>query len=370
MSSIIATSSLLPPEQVELARRPLAQAYTLPSAAYTSEQVYQEELNLVQRRSWHAVARLEQLPEPGDYLSLDLFGQPIVVIRGEDNAVRALSRVCLHRAATLVDGSGNLDKLSCPYHRWSYSLDGTLLRAPLMDGAEEFEPGTMCLPRFNVELWNGFVMVNLDTEAAPFASQVTGLSEHFEPYKLGDMRIVRTMDYPSGWNWKVLVENFMEAYHHIGTHSETLGPEYRARESFVDNAEPDWSLLSMPNSQAATTDEDLDLFAAVAFPQFLFAVTAGGLIWYQVLPKNAHELMLKIHVAVPESALSLPDIEQLIETQVATVQTVHDEDISANNLVWQGLGAPFTKQGRLSPLEGSIWQLNQWWLDRMCASNQ
>ena len=127
-------------EMIARARAPLAQAWTLPVAAYTSPDIYAREEARIFRRSWWPLARLDQVGQPGDYLSLDLAGQPVMVVHGHDGRVRVLSRVCRHRAALVAEGSGNRKLFTCPYHSWSYDTGGELVRAPLREGAEGFDP--------------------------------------------------------------------------------------------------------------------------------------------------------------------------------------------------------------------------------------
>lgn len=369
-------------EEIDRVRQPLNAAYTLPTRAYTEADIYSAEVDAIMRKSWLPLARVEQVPEPGCYVSLDLFGEPVMVVHGTDGKIRTLSRVCRHRAAPIADGTGKRKLFTCPYHAWSYDTSGQLVRAPLMDGAEGFQERDCKLPELRTEIWNGFILANLDPEAAPFAPQVETFETYFAPFKLADMVVVRELEFESDWNWKVLVENFMEAYHHIATHSETFEPAFHARDSKVLDADGPWSILHMP---AAHTDADevpglpmvdgledwqaRDLFAAVIFPHFLLGIQGNGVAWYQVLPTAHDKLTLKIHLMVPKFATELPEFDALADGLAGMVSVVHHEDIGANDLVWQGLNAPLTEQGRLSPLEKSIWQMNQWWLDRLQAGH-
>jgi phenylpropionate dioxygenase-like ring-hydroxylating dioxygenase large terminal subunit len=221
-------------------------------------------------------------------------------------------------------------------------------------------------------------MANLDPDAAPFAPQVEGLRAHFASYGLADMVVARTLTYESGWNWKVLVENFMEAYHHIGPHAQTFEPIFHARDSSVPDADGPWSILRMPPAEPHASPEALvqglrpdqqgALFAAVAYPHFMFAPHDNGLAWYQLFPEEAGRLTLKIHVCVPAHARELADYEAIVDASAAFTDHVHQEDIAANDLVWRGLNSPLTRQGRLSPLERAIWQMNRWWLQAMTGS--
>ena len=110
----------------------------MPAGCYTDEAFWQAELEGVLRPGWHAVARADELPEPGDYRSLTLFGEPLLLVRDEQRRLRAFSRVCLHRALPIVSGEGNAKRFTCPYHRWSYELDGRLCAAPFMEEVPGF----------------------------------------------------------------------------------------------------------------------------------------------------------------------------------------------------------------------------------------
>lgn len=362
-------------EEMARAARPLAEAWTLPPAAYLRDDVYALEVERIFRRSWLAVARLDQIPEPGDFVALDLVGQPVLVVRGLDGEVRVMSGVCLHRAALLAEGAGRRKLFTCPYHSWAYDTVGALVAAPLMEGAEGFEPGACRLPQIRTEVWEGFVMANLDPEAAPFAPQVEGLRAFFAGYDLAGMVVARTLTYESDWNWKVLVENFMEAYHHIGPHAQTFEPVFHARDSSVPDADGPWSILRMPPGEPHASPDALvqgldasqqgALFAAVAYPHLMFAPHDNGMAWYQLFPTAAGRLTLKVHVCLPGHARALDAYESIADAAAAFTDHIHREDIAANDLVWRGLTAPMTRQGRLSPLERAIWQMNQWWLGAM-----
>jgi phenylpropionate dioxygenase-like ring-hydroxylating dioxygenase large terminal subunit len=356
----------------------LKDAWTLPPAAYTDPDLYALEVERIQRKSWMPVGRVDQVPKPGDYICLTLFDQPVMLVRGTDGEVRVMSRVCLHRAAPIAEGTGNRKLFSCPYHAWSYATDGQLIRAPMMEGAEGFDEKDCKLPELRTEIWEGFVMVNLDDEAAPFAPQVAAYQSTFANYKLDEMVILKTLEFDSPWNWKVLVENFMEAYHHIAIHKDTLEPAYPAKDSKIPDADGPYSILHMPapephpeNSDGLPMIEGLeewqknDLIATVLFPHFLLAFQGTSATWYQVMPSASDRLLLKIHFLVPKASADLPNIDEIAEGAGALLSIIHHEDIAANDMVWDGLNAPLTSQGRLSPFERGIWQLNQWWLGEM-----
>jgi len=363
--------TLVPVRDQEVWRRvrePLERAWTLPPDAYTDPAVFRAEVRGIFGADWLCVARQDQLPEAGDYVCVDVLDQPIVLVRGGDGALRALSRVCLHRAMPLVEGSGNARRFVCPYHNWTYELDGSLRSAPMMEGAAQFEPHDCRLPELPLAVWQGFVFVSLNADALPLAPRLSGLTALLGHYDLQSLAIVASNDFDSPWNWKILVENFMEAYHHIGTHRTSLEPAFPARDSTVeDNAGAPWALLQMPARDTAGPDEARhELLAVCVFPTLLFAVSGSSVFWYQVEPTSHDRMRLRIHVLLPpgiRDALSDGDRAALVQQ----VCMVHEEDIQANLGTWRGLHGPLTRQGRLSPFEKAIWQINQLWLERMEA---
>lgn len=368
------TDTLLDPALVAACRLPLAQASTLPPAAYTDAAVWEAERKEVLARNWIPLARADQVPGSGDYVCADLAGEPVMVVRGDDGAVRVLSRVCRHRAALVAEGQGCRKLFTCPYHAWSYDTKGALVRAPLMEGVKGFDPAHNGLREIRSEIWEGFIMATLDPEAAAFGPQVSGLADYFANFGLSDFCVARTIDYTHGWNWKVLAENFMEAYHHIATHSTTLEPGFHARDSIVPDVDQPWSILHMPAADRETPQPGVpgledwqvrDLIAAIAFPGLMFAVQGPFMAWYQMVPQAADRLSLKIHLCFPSWTQGLEEFPHMLDAAEATTRAIHAEDIAANDLVWAGLAAPLSSPGRLSALEKSIWQMNQWWLEHM-----
>ena len=357
---------------------PLASAWTLPPSAYTDPSLFSEEIERLFMKDWMCVAREEQISEPGDYLCVDLPQLPLLISRDLDGQLHALSRICVHRAMPVAVGQGSATRFVCPYHKWTYELNGTLRSAPMMQDAHDFSKKDCRLPEIQLEVWKGFIFVNANDAALPLRSQLSGLEERVKNYDFATLRIADTLHFPSPWNWKILVENFMEAYHHIGIHKASLQSNYPARESFVpDNLEQPWAFLDMPGREQRdpamtsfphlTDAERKRLFAAVVFPTFLFAASNEAGIWYQLKP-NAHDDMdLYIHLLLhPDFAAALtPD--ELIEVR-SQVSAVHEEDIEANQGPWLGLNGRFSAQGRLSPFEKAIWQLNQHWVSRMATA--
>lgn len=202
-----------------LAALPADRPMGMPGAFYISQAQFEHEAATVLRRGWHCLGRVDECPQPGDYLAVQVLNEPILVVRGDDGALRALANVCRHRGMPLVEGTGNVKRFVCPYHAWMYGRDGELLRASRMDNAG-FDAKTCRLPENQLQTWNGFIYVNLDPAAPRFAHpELDALLAPYEPEKF---RLVHVAEEEWQANWKCLVENFMEGYHLSVVHPQTL----------------------------------------------------------------------------------------------------------------------------------------------------
>ena len=182
---------------------------------YTDPAIFAREAERIFFRTWQFAGHTSQLDKPGDYLTLRLIDQGLFLMRGSDGAVRAFYNVCQHRAHELVQGAGNLRSIVCPYHAWSYELDGRLKRARNSDKVEGFDKTAICLTQVRVEDFCGFLFVNLD-EAAPsmaecFPEVQQGLRDYLP--KLDRLQPVERVAVEEACNWKVTVENYSECYH-------------------------------------------------------------------------------------------------------------------------------------------------------------
>lgn len=376
--------NILSPDQLAGALQPLENATTLPSGAFTSSDVYASETERIFEREWLCAGRADQISEPGDYFTLDLLDEKLVIVRGSDNEIRVLSRVCRHRAADVVQGAGNTRSFQCPYHSWTYRLDGQLLGAPFMEGAEGFDKESCRLPALRSELWEGWIFVNFDAEAAPLGPQLEPLSKRLANYGMSEMVAVHTATFESPFNWKVLVDNFMEAYHHIAIHGDTLEPSFPARLSSTSDVEGPFSVLRMPGGSkdhesplrslprvgVLDPDQEAQLVAAVVYPFHLFAPSAESLTWYQLLPQGHDHFTLHIFSCFPRKTLDDPARQEMVDGLKAFVKVIHHQDIEACEAVWAGLQSRSFESGPLSPLEKSIWQFNQWWIERMVGTRE
>jgi phenylpropionate dioxygenase-like ring-hydroxylating dioxygenase large terminal subunit len=323
------------------------------------------------------VGRADEVGEPGDYLSLDLLGEPVVMVRDGDGEVRVLSRICRHRAMPVVSGAGHARTFVCPYHTWTYALDGRLLGAPEMSRTPGFDRTGCHLPSLRTEVWEGFVFVSFDPRAPALGPSLAGLTTLCRSYGLASLRTVRSVDFDMdcGWNWKLMCENFMEPYHHIGTHRQSLEPLMPARRSVT--LDPDgpyavvhmryregdrstehdrWGASALPVIERLSADERNRATLIHVFPTGLLTLLPDHVEFYRLFPEGPGRIRLEKLICVPPGVEARPTFEAEMAQIVKGFLEIRDEDIAICRAVQQGLGSGFAEPGRLCHLEKAIWQ--------------
>ncbi|GAA6150878.1 aromatic ring-hydroxylating oxygenase subunit alpha [Pseudoteredinibacter isoporae] len=227
----------------QVASAKIDDATGLPFAAYSDNEVYQLEMDNIFRNDWVFVCNEGEVAKPGDYYALTIADEPIIIIRGRDGELRAMSNVCRHRGTPLNDeGFGNKGRMVCPYHAWTYTDTGKLIGVP-HPGTIAVEKSDHCLPHFKLESWNGLLFVNINGNAEPLKERYAGIDKYLKRYNIG------SFTEGSGgeneyWNsnWKLAIENGIESYHLFKVHQETLELNTPTREAFYIEGKPDWTL--------------------------------------------------------------------------------------------------------------------------------
>ena len=338
---------------------------SLPPSCYRDPAFFDVEIDRIFRPEWIPVAHVSQLAKAGDFICRDLLGESLVVTRDLTGEIHVLSRVCLHRWTQIVSGRGNVEVLVCPFHSWTYGLDGRLRGAPTTNKEEGFDVSRCRLPVFNSEICNGFIFVNLDGEAEPLAPRVAPFSKKFANYDLSSMRVAAAQTYDCRYNWKILVDTFMESYHHIGAHRSTLEDNYPGLGSFAEAPGNDaFGILHTPGkaleSQAtfpaieAVPPEQRDGFIVLnIYPFHLLAVFYNHVVWFRVVPRAVDHCELETIMLLPPETLARDDTAQLIEDNMTTADQVNNEDIALNVSQQRGLSSRQARPGRLNALEGA-----------------
>ncbi len=200
---------------------------TLPQQYFVSQEFFARELEKIFATNWVLVGHQTQLAEPGDYFLAEVNGESLVVAKDQRSTIRAFYNVCRHRGARLCEEqSGHASAIRCPYHAWTYALDGRLLGAPHMDETPGFNKTEYPLKPARLGLWEGFIFLNLE-DASTERGGYMSLEKWFEPldgkfsrWNLAGLRAAKRIEYDVHANWKLMFQNYSECYHCLGVHPE------------------------------------------------------------------------------------------------------------------------------------------------------
>lgn len=276
------------------AEMPDGAATTIPGALYTDPDHYRDEVTAVLEPAWHCVGCEGEISRPGDFFTVDLLGEPLVIVRGDDGVIRALSNVCRHRGMPIAGGSGRAAAFTCPYHAWSYRNDGSLLTVSYVD-EPWFDTSACSLPEFAVEIWHGQIHVTLASEPAPLRPTLDGLDAQLANYEPDVFEWAHTESEVWNTNWKCAVENFIEGYHLSVVHPTTLhhltptrlsriGPADGAYTSFWSYYPADLPSRG-PGAEGLTAENRTRSLLWVMFPTQLGSQNASFLASLNVLPE-------------------------------------------------------------------------------------
>jgi len=334
------------------ASAPLSQAYTIPAPWYTDPRIAQLENENVFARAWQAVARIDQLAAAGDYVTATVAGEPIVLVCGQDGKVRGFYNVCRHHAMTVVnEPCGRAQHLRCPYHGWTYSLEGELRGVTEFEGVRGFERAQNGLVPVHVETWEKFAFVSLDAQAAPLRDFLGELVRRVQPLGLGALKFVERRSYTLNCNWKVYVDNFLDGGYHVPHMHKGLNSVLDYTNYTIENLE-----RCCVQSSPVTVDSDSDASAAATrkgdrafyfwqYPNFMLNWYEGYLDTNLVIPLGVGRCEVIFDFYFGETSDSqMPYIRE----SIGVSERVQQEDIVICEGVQRGLGSRAYRAGRLS----------------------
>ncbi|MFD2739965.1 aromatic ring-hydroxylating dioxygenase subunit alpha [Sulfitobacter aestuarii] len=338
-------------------------ARAMPPSVYTSEDFLRRELDNIFAKDWFCVGRASALAAPGDYVTLELAGQPIIVLRDAAGALKAMSNVCRHRMSTLLEGSGNTRSIVCPYHAWTYNLDGSLRGAPAMTRNAGFCKSDYQLPDIRCQEWLGWVFVTLNAQAPDVAVQLAKVEELVGDYNMS--AYTQTFFETHRWNtnWKVLAENFMESYHLPVCHAGTIGGLSKLNEMICPPGEDafnyhtilkDESLriaMAHPSNTRMQGERRRTTYLLAIYPSLLITLTPGY-FWYLTLhPDGVDHVQIGFGGGMSDDYAGDPDAQANFEELKALLDDVNVEDRGCTEKVYKGLSSDGATPGHLSHLE-------------------
>ena len=342
---------------------PFEEARAMPPSVYTDPAFLERELSGIFARDWFCVGRASALAGPGAYATLELAGQPILVLRDDTGTLRAMSNVCLHRMSTLMEGRGTTRSIVCPYHAWTYSIDGTLRGAPAMAGNAGFCKTDYRLPSIRCEEWLGWVFVTLDENAQPVAEALKGVAAQVGDF--GMEAYTETFFETHVWdtNWKVLAENFMESYHLPVCHAGTIGGLSKLDEMVCPPGEAAFNYhtilkddtlkiaLAHENNTRLEGERRRMTYLLAIYPSLMITLTPGYFWYLSLHPQGVGQVRIGFGGGMSPDYVNDPEAQRHFAELKDLLDRVNVEDRGCTEKVYRGLCSPAARPGHLSHLE-------------------
>jgi choline monooxygenase len=323
---------------------PLEYAYTIPAAWYVDERIERLERDQVFGSNWIAVGRVDQAADAGQFFTFDLAGEPLIVVRGADHQLRAFYNVCRHHAAAVATAPcGVAQHLRCPYHGWTYGLDGSLKGTPEFTGVCNFDREANGLVPVQVATWEKFIFVNPNPETPPLESQLDDLPQRIS---VAGLRFFTRKTYTLACNWKVYVDNYLDGGYHVPHLHKALNSVLDYKEYTIENG-THYALQSSPMvasqdaSVAQTRTGDRAEYYWL-YPNFMINLYQGVMDTNLVLPLGREKCLVIFDFFFADTS---PEYNA---ESVAVSDRVQAEDVDICESVQRGLHSRAYGAGRLS----------------------
>ncbi|HEU4365245.1 MAG TPA: SRPBCC family protein [Candidatus Krumholzibacteria bacterium] len=332
---------------------PLEAAWLPPKSWYNDARFFDLERDSVFRNNWLIAARGDEFTKTGDFVAGTIAGEPYVVVRGEDGKLRAFFNVCRHHAAQVAVGAGCTESLVCPYHGWTYALDGRLLRAPELGAVKDFDREKFGLVPMWVGEWCGLVFISMASEPRALAADLTEVGVRLRDMEIDKLQFVARRKYTLACNWKVYVDNYLDGGYHVSyLHKGLAGQldldsyktEIFERYSIQSGASAAGKKEGTPGSDFAERIGDRVLYAWI-YPNLMINRYGPMMDTNWVIPRGHDEtLVIFDYYFTPETAAD----EEFVEKSLAASDVVQLEDVEICESVQKGLGSSSYDQGRYS----------------------
>jgi Rieske 2Fe-2S family protein len=365
-------------EEVAPTRLPVDRASLLPPRVFHDPDVFAFERDEWFARAWLSVGREEDAARPGDYITATVAGQSVLVVRGEDEILRAFHNVCRHRGSLIApEPKGRVVRFQCPYHAWTYELDGRLRRAGHTDALVDFETADYGLVPIRLATWQGFVFVCLTADAPALEDELADLPDHLDRFPLDRLRRERRIEYQVKANWKAIAENYSECYHCPGVHPqlnritpydrgrnlESSGPWaggwMELRDEF-DTMSVDGLRHGRPSLPGITPEDERRIYYFVVWPNLLISIHPDYLMTHQVWPVEPGLSRVVGDWLFDPEVMARPDFDPA--DAIEFWDLTNRQDWRVCELQQQGTASPAYTPGRYSLMEDMVHAF-----DVMCA---
>ncbi len=360
----------VPADDLAAALAPFGQSRMLPREAYVDPAVFDWEQQAI-FSGWRCVGHASDITAPGTQKAVGSGAAGVLLIRGDDALVRAFANTCRHRGHELLACGAKVKRRNvvCPYHAWSYKLDGTLRNAPGFKDAEGFEPAEFGLAELRLVNWHGWLFVDPSGQDSEFDEHVAGLEEVIAPYHPEDLTIVARHSYELATNWKVIAENYQECYHCSSIHPElsrisppTSGENLQLSGSWmggwmsiIEGAET-MSLDGRSGGvaiQGLSEHELRSVMYLVGYPNLLVSLHPDYVMTHLMTPLSADRTHVECAWAFPKEVAAKPDFDP--SYAVDFWDLTNRQDWAACESVQRGLSSPHARPGPLAPDEDGVY---------------
>jgi len=378
-------AAIIDPDELHATCRPFAEARTLPAAVYTSPEVLAAEQSGLFGKTWLCAGREADIPGAGDFFTRDIAGDSVIVVRGADGRVRAFFNVCRHRGSRLIDAASGhgLNRILCPYHAWSYRLDGTLAQLPGQSpGSHAAGRESLGLVPVQVGTHEGFIFLNLDPAAAPLGLQLEGLPD-FGRFSLPELRCGWRRSYEVQANWKLVCENYSECYHCPGAHpqlarlSDLISRSARPMESgdgfnggpmqLRDGIET-MSLSgkrTVPVIPGLSADDHRYVYYYVIYPNLLLSPHPDYVLTHTAWPLAPDRTRVECELLFTQEALARPGFDPADMANFWDITNRQDWALCERTQL--GAASRGYRPGPYQPAEDCVHTFDRWYAERLAA---
>jgi phenylpropionate dioxygenase-like ring-hydroxylating dioxygenase large terminal subunit len=359
----------------ECSKKPFEKATPIPSVVNHSIEFYSHEQAKIFNIEWICIGRCDEIPLTGDFLTHEIAGTPVLVVRQESGEIKGFVNACAHRFTCLTkEKSGHAFAFTCPNHAWTYGIDGQLSHAPFMDLKSDFNPNQYHLEPLHTEAWEGFIYITLSKEPN---KKISESLENFRSKIVGryDMSSYQTVIRETmSWdtNWKNLIENFTESYHVPIAHPKTFAghkkqiKDYECGEDsehycyhFAPQEAENGSGAAHPNNKKLKGKWRCTMVDFCVFPNHLVTLMPDYLWWVSVMPQGINKFKATWGVAVPPEIISdIPKggYDAWLDEMIKYMDTANEEDRTLVEGLYVGSQSNRLPVGALHPIEKNLWQ--------------
>ena len=366
---------------------PMTEARGAEPAFYWNEEVASAEKNAIFRHDWVCPGLAAEIPDVGDYLTFSIAGEPVFSIRDSFGEIKTYANICRHRMMQLLQGRGRTSRVTCPYHAWSYDLNGQLVGAGHMNHSVGFDKTKICLPQIRTEIWNGWIYITLNPDAQSMKKALAPLNDVVARYGMEHYVAVLHEEHVWQTNWKLLTENFMEGYHLPVAHKATVGAWFAPNKTvFPDQSYDSFTYQTFAKTHAArygqahpdntrlTGEWRSTSILPTVFPTHMYVLAPDHLWYLSLRPRGVGAVDVRFGVAIaPEVDAMLTDTAERaawIRDLVTFFEHVNGEDRHVVEGIYAGSRSSFASPGQLSWLEREIHDFQKYLAQRLAPDTQ